>query len=39
MVNPYTYTIFYVTVEPVDDTDPKPSDIIAAEELNVPFGQ
>ena len=39
MVNPYTYTIFYVTAEPVDDTDPKPSDIIAAAELNVPFGQ
>ena len=39
MVNPYTYTIFYVTAEPVDDTDPKPSDIIAGAELNVPFGQ
>ena len=39
MVNPYTYTIFYVTTEPVDDTDPKPSDIIAAAKLNVPFGQ
>jgi hypothetical protein len=39
MVNPYTYTIFYVTAEPVDDTDPKPSDIIAAAKLNVPFGQ
>ena len=39
MVNPYTYTIFYVTAEPVDDTDPKPSDIIAAAKLNTPFGQ
>lgn len=39
MVNPYTYTIFYVTAEPVDNTDPKPSDIIAAAKLNAPFGQ
>ncbi len=39
MVNPYTYTIFYVTAEPIDDTDPKPSDIIAAAKLNVPFGK
>jgi hypothetical protein len=39
MVNPYTYTIFYVTAEQVDDTDPKLSDIIAAAKLNAPFGQ
>ena len=39
MVNPYTYTIFYVTAEPVDDPDPKPSDVIAAAKLPTPFGQ
>ncbi len=39
MVNPYTYTIFYVTAEPVDDLDPKPSDVIAAAKLPIPFGQ
>ena len=30
MVNPYTYTIFYVTTEPRDDFDPKPADILTA---------
>jgi hypothetical protein len=30
MVNPYTYTIFYVTSEAVNDTDPNPSDIVAS---------
>jgi hypothetical protein len=39
MVNPYTYTIFYVTVEPVDDPDPNPSDIAVAAKLSSPFGQ
>ena len=28
MVNPFTYTIFYVTAEPVNDRDPKPSDVV-----------
>ena len=39
MVNPYTYTIFYVTTEPIDDLDPKPADILAATKLPLPFGQ
>lgn len=39
MVNPYTYTIFYVTAEPIDDPDPNPSDIVVAAKLSAPFGQ
>ena len=39
MVNPYTYTIFYVTAEPVNDPDPNPSDVLAAAKLKLPFGQ
>src|ERR671913_1143671 len=39
MVNPYTYTVFFVTVEPVDDRDPKPADVVVAAKLPIPFGQ
>ena len=39
MVNPYTYTIFYVTAEPSDDVDPNPSDIVVGTQLPSPFGQ
>jgi hypothetical protein len=39
MVNPYTYTIFYVTAEPRDDADPNPSDIVVGTQLPSPFGQ
>ena len=39
MVNPYTYTVFYVTAEPVKDLDPKPSEIVVATKLPEPFGQ
>jgi hypothetical protein len=39
MVNPYTYTIFYITTEPIEDFDPKPADILAATKLPIPFGQ
>jgi hypothetical protein len=39
MVNPYTYTVFYVTAEPVKDLDPKPSDIVVGTNLPEPFGQ
>ena len=39
MVNPYTYTVFYVTAEPVDDVDPKPAGVVAGAQLNSPFGQ
>ena len=39
MVNPYTYTIFYVTAEPKNDVDPNPSDIVVGTQLPSPFGQ
>jgi hypothetical protein len=39
MVNPYTYTVFYVTAEPVDDPDPSPAGVVAGAPLNSPFGQ
>jgi hypothetical protein len=39
MVNPYTYTVFFVTAEPVNDLDPKPSDVIVGTKLPIPFGQ
>ncbi|HJU58651.1 MAG TPA: alpha/beta fold hydrolase [Nitrososphaeraceae archaeon] len=39
MVNPYTYTVFFVTAEPVNDPDPKPSDVVVGGKLPIPFGQ
>ena len=39
MVNPFTYTVFFVTAEPVDDPDPKPSDVVVGAKLPIPFGQ
>ena len=39
MVNPYTYSVFYVTAEPVDDPDPNPSSVVVGVELSNPFGQ
>ncbi|HZL23853.1 MAG TPA: alpha/beta fold hydrolase [Nitrososphaeraceae archaeon] len=39
MVNPYTYTVFFVTSEPVDDPDPNPSDVVVGTNLPIPFGQ
>jgi Palmitoyl protein thioesterase len=39
MVNPYTYTVFFVTAEPVNDPDPKPSDVVVGTKLLSPFGQ
>jgi hypothetical protein len=39
MVNPYTYSVFYVTAEPVDDPDPNPSSVVVGVELQSPFGQ
>ena len=39
MANPYTYTIFYVTTEPIDDIDPKPVHIFAAAKLPIPLGK
>jgi hypothetical protein len=39
MVNPYTYTVFFFTSEPVDDPDPNPSDVVVGTNLPIPFGQ
>jgi hypothetical protein len=39
LVNPFTYTIFFVTEEPQDDVDPNSADAIAGVELEAPFGQ
>ena len=39
MVNPYTYSVFYVTAEPVDDPNPNPSSVVVGVELPTPFGQ
>lgn len=39
MVNPYTYTVFFVTAEPVDDPDPNPAGVVAGGQLKSPFGQ
>ena len=41
LVNPYTYTDMFVTIEPENDPDPKPaySVTVGAAPLNVPFGQ
>ena len=37
--NPYTYTVFFVIAEPVDDPDPRPSDVVVGSKLPIPFGQ
>jgi hypothetical protein len=37
--NPFTYTVFFVTAEPVDDPDPNPAGVVAGAELKSPFGQ
>ena len=39
MVNPFTYTIFFVTEEPQDDVDPNSANAIAGVQLKAPFGQ
>src|SRR5687768_13054990 len=39
MVNPFTYTIFFVTEEPQDAVDPNSADAIAGVQLTAPFGQ
>ena len=38
MVNPYTYTVFFVTTEPVDDPDPNPSDVVVGTKLPIHLG-
>jgi hypothetical protein len=39
MVNPYTYSVFFVTAEPENDPDPNPSSVVVGTELSPPFGQ
>ena len=39
MVNPYTYSVFFVTAEPEKDPDPNPSSVVVGTELPSPFGQ
>ena len=39
MVNPYTYSVFFVTAEPENDPDPNPSSVVVGIELPPPFGQ
>ncbi|MGA7368210.1 MAG: hypothetical protein WBX01_03710 [Nitrososphaeraceae archaeon] len=39
MVNPFTYTIFFVTEEPQNDVDPNSANAIAGVQLKAPFGQ
>ena len=39
MVNPYTYTQFIITEEPVDDADPNAAGTYGGAELQAPFGQ
>src|ERR671911_1480406 len=36
MVNPYTYTVFFVTAEPINDPDPKPSNVVVGAKLPIP---
>jgi hypothetical protein len=39
MVNPFTYTVFFVTEEPENDVDPNAADPVAGVKLEAPFGQ
>ncbi|HET7644354.1 MAG TPA: hypothetical protein VFK40_12660 [Nitrososphaeraceae archaeon] len=39
MVDPYTYSVFFVTAEPENDPDPNPSSVVVGTELPAPFGQ
>ena len=39
MVNPYTYTEFIITEEPVDDVDPNAAGTYGGAELQAPFGR
>jgi hypothetical protein len=39
MVNPFTYTEFIITEEPVDDVDPNAAGTYGGAELQAPFGQ
>lgn len=39
MVNPFTYTEFIITEEPVDDVDPNAAGIYGGAKLQAPFGR
>ena len=39
MVNPFTYTEFIITEEPVDDVDPNAAGTYGGAELQAPFGR
>ena len=39
MVNPYTYTQFIVTEEPVEDPDPNAATDTGGTQLQIPFGR
>jgi len=39
MVNPYTYTEFIITEEPIDDVDPNAAGTYGGAELQAPFGR
>lgn len=39
MVNPYTYSQFIITEEPIDDADPNATGTYGGSELQAPFGQ
>lgn len=39
MVNPFTYTVFFITEEPENDVDPNSADPVGGVELEDPFGQ
>lgn len=39
LVNPFTYTILFITEEPQNDADPNSADAVAGVELKAPFGQ
>jgi hypothetical protein len=39
MVNPYTYTEFIITEEPLDDADPNAAGTYGGSDLQSPFGQ
>jgi hypothetical protein len=39
MVDPFTYTVFFITEEPENDVDPNAANPIAGVKLEAPFGQ
>jgi hypothetical protein len=39
MINPYTYSEFQITQEPIQDKDPKAASVLGGAALPAPFGQ